>query len=618
VNQVLYEYNTQGQLSNEYSSTTGAVDTSSTPYIGYTYDTTKSGTLYTKSLRPTSVIYPGGRTINYEYGIADSNDDILNRFTAVKDGATTLVQYVDNGVSTPVKVTYPQPNLVLDYTISSALNRFNQVTDHAWKKDTADIVHIKHGYDRVGNRLYREDVAATANNKAFDELYAYDGVNQLVDMQRGTLNSTKTDVTSKGWEENFAFDATGNWNTFKQDTNGNGTWDLNQSRTHNKANEIVTIAGSSNLVASDQNGNMTKVPKPETRIANYNLVYDAWNRLVEVRDSDNSTKIAEYSYNGLNHRVVKKTYTSGTLTETRNFYFNRSWQCLEERVGSTVEQTYVWGLRYIDDLVCRDKGAERLYSIADTNWNVVALCDTSGTVQERYAYDAFGKRNVFDADFTLKNVSDYNWSRAFTGQVLDVETGLMVYRNRFYHTGLGRFLSRDTLGYDDDDDENVYRYAINKPNSFVDPQGDQMFPPMYNSNDLYGQISISSLPSIKIRKNVPQGKKQHPTKKFETNGCTLVPDKVPGADFTPICNAHDICYETCGNSKSDCDSQFYIDMVNTCMENTKQMKQMNGNRTSGGITFCQIAAGRYLQGVQTSCANAAYNKSQKDYCVDEC
>ncbi|KAG2387201.1 hypothetical protein C9374_001533 [Naegleria lovaniensis] len=34
--------------------------------------------------------------------------------------------------------------------------------------------------------------------------------------------------------------------------------------------------------------------------------------------------------------------------------------------------------------------------------------------------------------------------------------------------------------------------------------------------------------------------------------------------FTPCCNEHDKCYETCGNSRETCDQIMYKCMVNTC------------------------------------------------------
>jgi RHS repeat-associated protein len=120
--------------------------------------------------------------------------------------------------------------------------------------------------------------------------------------------------------------------------------------------------------------------------------------------------------------------------------------------------------------VLREKGEERLYSLADPNWNVVAICDQTGDIQERYTYDAFGKRNVFDADFTAKAGTVFNWDRAFTGQVLDTETGLMLYRNRYYSMELGRFVSRDPIGYRYYD-WNLFRYVRNNVFAYIDSTG---------------------------------------------------------------------------------------------------------------------------------------------------
>ena len=106
----------------------------------------------------------------------------------------------------------------------------------------------------------------------------------------------------------------------------------------------------------------------------------------------------------------------------------------------------------------------------NVNWNVVALANTTGVVQERMAYSAFGKINWLDAAFVTKAASGYTWNRTFTGQVLDNETGLMLYRNRFYHATLGRFVSRDPIGYDAGD-KSLYRYVFNQSIVFHDPFG---------------------------------------------------------------------------------------------------------------------------------------------------
>jgi RHS repeat-associated protein len=100
----------------------------------------------------------------------------------------------------------------------------------------------------------------------------------------------------------------------------------------------------------------------------------------------------------------------------------------------------------------------------------VALTDATGNVVERMKYDAFGKVTWLDAAFATKANSSYAWNRTFTGQVLDSETGLMLYRNRYFHTGLGRFINRDPIGYDAED-VSLYRYAGNRPLIFADVLG---------------------------------------------------------------------------------------------------------------------------------------------------
>jgi RHS repeat-associated protein len=119
--------------------------------------------------------------------------------------------------------------------------------------------------------------------------------------------------------------------------------------------------------------------------------------------------------------------------------------------------------------VLREKGSERLYSLADPNWNVVAICNASGNIQERYTYDAFGKRNVFNTNFTEKAETEFNWNRAFTGQVLDSETELMLYRERYYNALLGKFISRDPIEYNVY--YNLYTYVNNDVTIFVDVLG---------------------------------------------------------------------------------------------------------------------------------------------------
>ncbi|MDR1479901.1 MAG: hypothetical protein LBJ00_13285, partial [Planctomycetaceae bacterium] len=423
LNEVKYEYDANLKLKKLYQSYSGSV-TTSTPSLEYTYDSAHDNRL-------TNVTYPSGKTIEYNY---DSFDNV----TSINEGTTPLVSYLYDGSGSPMQTTYNQPNVTLTYA-NGGLDRYGRIVNHSWVKNNNALVHIVHGYNYAGNRLYRNDLVQSANS----ELYGYDNLGQIKTLNRGELNSAQNAVTTVNHSESWNFDKTGNW---LQYTKNNTT----ENRTHNAANELQGIA------THDANGNMILMPGLKGK-------YDAWNRLVEVRGL-NDNLIAQHEYNGLNQRI-KKTVGS---TVTKSF-FNENWQEIESQTGSEIT-SYIWGLRYIDDLVLREKGEERLYSLADSNWNIVAICDASGDIQERYTYDAFGKRNIFDADFTEKTETEFDWNRAFTGQVLDAETGVMLYRERYYEIQFGRFVNRDPIEYWAED-ANLYRYIFNVPIDGLDPEG---------------------------------------------------------------------------------------------------------------------------------------------------
>ena len=351
----------------------------STPKVQYAYDETLDADELVKGLRPTQLIYPNGRIVRYEYaqnssssGTGDDPDDLLNRIKFIADddeGAvgTHLAEYTRLGLNSIVQVDYTEPAIRYDLAHGSGedpydgLDRFGRVVDLLWHNyNTAeDVVRIKHGYDRAGNRLYREDPVAASHGVDMDEAYTYDGLYQLKTFTRGALNAQKTAIAAPTFRQAWDFDTTGNWTGFHEDTDGDGHWDLDQTRTHNPANEITAIDASVGDVwispTHDRNGNMLRIPQPNDPTKQFTLKYDAWNRLVRVSDAD--TVIAEYAYDARNFRVLKRVCQSETPTDTRHFYYNEGWQCLEERIGTSTspDRHFIWGLRYIDDLIVRDR-----------------------------------------------------------------------------------------------------------------------------------------------------------------------------------------------------------------------------------------------------------------------
>jgi RHS repeat-associated protein len=369
--------------------------------------------------------------------------------------------------------------------IYSGLDRFGRVKDHRWLDGAgADLDRLQYGYDRVGNRLWRRNVVAAALGKEFDELYGYDGIHRLKHMARGTLNGGRTALTSETFAQCWTLDSTGNWQGFREDDDGNGTWDLVQQRSANAVNEISNISETTGpswvTPAYSRAGNMTTMPQPADPTASYTATYDAWNRLVKL--ADGADTVSEYAYDGAKRRIVQKSYSGGALSETRHLYYTQptQWQIIEERLGTSpdsadAERQFVWGRRYIDDLVLRDRDTdgngtlERLYACQDANWNVTAIADDAGDVQERYAYSAYGVPVILNPVFIPQTEAFY-WGLFFCGYRLDLTSGLFDVRNRGYLASLGEWMQRDPIN-NSEFGSNLYEYVVSRPTFAVDPFG---------------------------------------------------------------------------------------------------------------------------------------------------
>ncbi len=171
------------------------------------------------------------------------------------------------------------------------------------------------------------------------------------------------------------------------------------------------------------------------------------------------------------HRRVTKTLG----TSVRHFYHSKRWQDLEEYVGTTKERLYVWGNRHVDDLVLRDWSSagngnfdDRRYALHDS-FNVTGTVNTSGTVQERYGYAAYGALRLMNSGFNSVTSSSGTSQMTYAGCVADWETGFYLARRRYLHPGLGRFVNRDPIGYHGGN--NLYAYVADAPVNGVDPWG---------------------------------------------------------------------------------------------------------------------------------------------------
>jgi RHS repeat-associated protein len=463
VNQVQRAYNGLGQMTAEWQAHSGAVNTSTSPEVQYAFAEMPSGA---DQSRLTSMTYPDGYVLTYNY--SSGLNDSISRLSSLSDTSGTLESYSYMGLGTVVVRSHPQPAVDQTYVGTpgdagdqyAGLDRFGRVVDQLWKNTSTSTTTDEnlYGYDLLGNRLYRDNTV----NTGFGELYTYDALNQLATFQRGTLNSGKTGITGTvARSQNFTTDGVGNFTNVT--TNGTA-----QTRTANAQNQITSISGAT-TPTYDNNGNMTGDETGRT------FVYDAWNRLVTVKNSGGTT-LETFTYDGLNRRITQTA--SGTTTD---LFYSDQGQVLEEMQSGSATARYVWSPVYVNALVLRDRATgspgtlnERLWVQQDANWNVTALVNGSGVVVERYAYDPYGVVTIYDASYTVRGSSSYAANYLFQGMRYDALSGLYASNGiRLLSPTLERWNELDPIQFAAGD-VNLSAFVFNNSIRNIDPSGEAL------------------------------------------------------------------------------------------------------------------------------------------------
>ena len=361
----------------------------------------------------------------------------------------------------------------------SGLDRFGRVVDQNWLIiGGATTDRFQYGYDRDGNVLYKNNLL----DSTFSELYhansstsgdnntAYDNLNRLTGFRRGTLSASMNNsggldtVTTLNSNANssqtWTLDAVGNQTNVTTD----GTAKTN---TVNSQNELTGF-GSSTL-AFDNDGNTTTDDQGHT------LIYDAWNKLVQVKNG--GTTLATYAYDATGNRIKQNDGAAIDL------YNSSQGQVVEERQSGTVTNQYVWSIAYVNSPVLRDDNTsggsygigssglgQRVYAQNDANFNITSLENTSGAVQKRFVYTPYGVMSVFSGTTTwVSGSNSLGWVYSFQGGRADDIVGMVHFGARDYSPTTATWVQRDPTGYTDS--SNMYEFVMDSPSNFTDISG---------------------------------------------------------------------------------------------------------------------------------------------------
>jgi RHS repeat-associated protein len=510
VSEVWDVYNGLGQLTREYQDHDSLASTNSVS-VGYTYSEMSGG----NHSRPTSMIYPDGRTITYDYDGANGLDNAISRVSGIGQGAgtnhVTLEGYKYLGLSTIVEKNRPLEGVKLSYiqqpgdasadSTSSAyagdqytgLDRFGRVKDQWWfsfsgTTVTATLDRFQYGYDAGGNVLYKNNLGPGTNAASFSELYhansstssddatAYDAMNRLTAFRRGTLSSSgnngsgldtvstsNTNIAGLDGARSWGLDALGNSTSITTDGS-------TQNRTSDSQNELKTLSVGTNTttLTYDSNGNLTHDDNGNT------ITYDAWDRLRNV-----GAKTFDY----LADRRFASAINFGNFV-ARDYYYSKDWQIIEEddlfNPGFGPVKQNVWGIGYVDDQIERDRyydddgnpisPTERLWVQQDANHNVTSIADNNAAVQERMVYDPYGSFKVLTSTWGASSDS-YSWDYYHQGGRWDADLQLYNFRNRWYSPTMETWTQQDPASARYLDGPNLYAYDGSAPTEFSDPTG---------------------------------------------------------------------------------------------------------------------------------------------------
>ena len=258
---------------------------------------------------------PSAATIHYNYGAQDSLDGLIGRLESMTEtplgGSTTVLEtYKYLGLSTIAKLDHPNAaggTLTLSYIAApgapiaadgdqyTGLDRFGRVVNQLWTDSSGNVVDgYTYTYDQDGNVLSKVNVAAhnaSGVGNSFDEHYTYDSLSRLVSTDR--LGGTANDQT-------WTLDAMGNMNSTQ-------TGSSTQTDALNAANQIQSVStdgGAALNLAYDADGNLISDDHGNK------LVYDAWNRLIQVKNAG-GVVIAAYASDGMGNRITETTASAG-------------------------------------------------------------------------------------------------------------------------------------------------------------------------------------------------------------------------------------------------------------------------------------------------------------------
>ena len=284
-----------------------------------------------------------------------------------------------------------------------------------------------YGYDaggRLTSAATNGGTAQTYSYDAADELtgdgtgYGYDdaGVRTGTGYSQGPLKGDQL-LTGAGWT--YAYDAEGNLSS-KADGAGT-TWDYSYDNRDRLTQAVKTVSGTATLTVG-------------------------------------------YAIDGFG-RLAGRTETAGGVATVTHYVRDLAGNAVIDLASnnSTIQARHVFGTG-TDQLAASAVGATVTWALLDRQGSVAGLMGSSSTLAAMRKFDGFGLVTAVSGTQSL--FDRFGW----TGKELDASTGQQYNNARWYDSAVGRWTSRDPIGFKAGDGD-LYRYVGNSPTNATDPSG---------------------------------------------------------------------------------------------------------------------------------------------------
>jgi RHS repeat-associated protein len=194
-----------------------------------------------------------------------------------------------------------------------------------------------------------------------------------------------------------------------------------------------------------------------------------WNWDGKLRSATCSPNSISLKYDPFGNRVIKNSSINGNRKYIVDISGELPTILMEINPSNgDIMKTYVYANSQILMQHDGDHTADKYFYLHDRLGSVRLVVDESGTIQNSYTYNPFGKS--FDSEFAENVTNPFK----FTGQFYDTEILQYYLRARMYDPALMRFTARDPVRGERQEPLTLhkYLYCFNDSMNNIDPSGE--------------------------------------------------------------------------------------------------------------------------------------------------